>query len=130
MRLDLQFWTYKINKALFFCLFLSMIMFLSCKEDPTMKVVRLKIGNSYTINLTEMAGTGYQWELVNSNKEVVQADLTRNLLTSEDNPVGGKTPVEVKLLGKAKGKAVINLLYKRSWDPKAELEMNYSVIVK
>jgi predicted secreted protein len=91
--------------------------FLSCSEEnETLQDFKIKVGESFTIELEANWSTGYSWTWENS-PEVYTVDTTGRAYIQSDPGLGGGTGTEEwTFVGKSVGKEILKFYYLKAND--------------
>jgi len=123
-----------MNKILFCSL--SVILFLlliagcssssAANTDPD-KIIRVKVGQEFTIVLTTNPTTGYDWECT-SIYEWIQP-LNKTYQADNTGLVGSGGTDTFRFKAHGQGKAALDFVYKRSWESTPLEQKSFTVEV-
>jgi inhibitor of cysteine peptidase len=124
-----------MNKILF-CFFSVLVLILlvgcsasssnSANTDPD-KIVHVKVGQEFTIELKANPTTGYDWECTSVYEWIQPLDKTYQSDNTGLVGSGGEDIFRFKAHGQ--GKAMLDFVYKRSWETTSLEQKSFTVEV-
>lgn len=86
------------------------------KEAANGKTVTLKVGESAKIELAGNITTGYKWNVISIDENVVKIAKNKYEDSASERPIGAGGVRKITLTALKKGKTELVLAYKRSWE--------------
>ena len=108
-------------KKILFCFISGVLLVAGCaasnssavNTDPD-KIIHVRVGQEFTISLNTNPTTGYDWEYISVNEWIQPLDTTYQADNTGLIGSGGTDIFRFKAHGQ--GKAVLDFVYKRSWE--------------
>ncbi len=99
------------------------------KEDTDISV---NAGDTFTVKLDENPTTGYQWSYTISDENIVEISQDEYVADTHSGEMTGAGGVRsFTFIAKAKGNAVITMVYERSWEKSEDDEkISFQIDVK
>ena len=101
-------------------------------ETDSGKIIRLKNGENFTLNLKENPTTGYSWQLnLSKGLSILSNEYTEYKLPGEKEVTPGRGGTHSWLIqATAPGSQQVNGIYKRSWENTTGTEENFTLTVE
>jgi inhibitor of cysteine peptidase len=101
-------------------------------ETDSGKIISLKNGENFTLNLKENPTTGYSWQLnLSKGLSILSNEYTEYKLPGEKEVTPGRGGTHSWLIqATAPGRQQVNGIYKRSWENTTGTEENFTLTVE
>lgn len=101
-------------------------------ETDSGKIINLKNGGNFTLNLKENPTTGYSWQLnLSKGLSILSNEYTEYKLPGEKEVTPGRGGTHSWLIqATALGSQQVNGIYKRSWENTTGTEENFTLTVE